>query len=227
MNELLYKKKLIEKKYKEKYSLDRDNVYFQKYYEIKTSVKYGQSKFYAKSEEIKNLINGSYVEGPGLFQGVTIQKLEQNYFYLSRPVLSYGIVSFSFKCKLSLGDNWLDWSNESWKEKINNAKSEFKLNEYKNQDSYFLRVKNHYESRCLYPAESYYLREAETPEVFEYVYCGNSVVNTSNIEEVYCGENAKYMGELSCNNTYSQINISDELYCEDMQIFVGKKECGE
>lgn len=228
MNNILYKQKLIEKKHteKDKYSLNRNNVYFQKYYEIKINVKYGQSKFLLSSNDIKNIKSETYAEGPGLFEGVFVKKIEQNYLYLSRPVLSYGMITISFKCKLSLGDSWLDWDTQTWQNKIDDSKSKFEFEKYNSQDSYFLRVKNHYESVCLYPTQKYYVREKEPIEVFENIYCGNSIVNTNNIEFIRCGEDAKFAGSVECSGIYNQLSILDELYCEDLQS-LGQKSCDD
>lgn len=229
MNNISYKRKLIEKKYnqRESYSLKREDDYFQKYYEIKINTKYGQNKFTVSPSEIKNLIKGSFVEGKGLFEGVFIQKIEQNSFYLSRPVLSFGIITLSFKCKLNLGDSWLDWNDKIWKEKIEESKAKFSFDDYKSSDNYFLKVKNYYESRCLYPELAYFVREKEQLEVLEEIYCGNSRVNTNNIENVNCGENIIYAGEAICNSSYNQLTPFTELICDDSQVLAGERGCAD
>lgn len=256
MKNLLYKKNLIEKKYKdrENYSLKREDPTFQIYYNIKVNAKYGQIKFLISSNDAKALIVGSYVEGPGLFDGVFIKRLEKNNLMLSRPVLSYGNIVLTFKCKLSTGDKWLDWSKDTWREKINEAQRIFPNDLYKNQSSYFLKVKNYYESRCPYPIETYFVREKDVVETIDKLYCGQSFVNTYNIEQANCGEDArsagnafcgnthsdvgnvesaacgedaKVMGNTFCGNSHNQTGSIEELGCEELQIFVGERTCNE
>lgn len=253
MNNLLYKKNLIEQKYKdrESYSLKRDENRFHIYYNIKVNAKYGQSKFLISTHDAKSLIINSYVEGPGLFDGVFIKKLEKNILTLSRPVLSYGNIVLTFKCKLNTGDRWLDWNKDTWREKISESQRIFPIDSYQSQNSYFLKVKNYYESRCPYPIETYFVRDEEVVDIGK-LYCGQSFVNTYNIETIGCGEDAKSAGEAFCGNVHNhtnnietagcgedtkspgaafcgeiqnQTNIISELGCEDLEVFSGERGC--
>lgn len=229
MNNLLYKKNLIEKKYKdrENYSLKRDDSNYQIYYNIKVNAKYGQSKFLISSNDIKSLIKNSLVNGPGLFEGTFIKKLEKNYLYLSRPVLSYGNVVLTFKCKLSLGDKWLDWSQDTWREKISDTKEIFSLDRYKNQDSYFLKVKNFYESRCLYPAGTYFVRGKEPIDTLDNAFCGQSFVNSYNVESVSCGEDVKSAGKAYCGDMHNHTSNVETAACGEKTMSAGQAYCGD
>lgn len=226
MNSSSYKKNLVNIKYKERenYSLKREPDSYNNYYKITLNAKYGQSKFLISSDDAKAIIIGSNVEGQGLFEKTFVKNIENNYLYLSRGILSYGSVTIIFKCKLNTLDRWLDWNKDTWREKIEYSQRTFHFNTYNSQDSYFLRVKNFYESRCLFPASSYIIRVEQPPEIFN-LYCGQSLVNTYNVENITCGEDARYMGGATCvdshNNTYNLESVT----CGEDARYMGRVTC--
>lgn len=231
MNYTEYKKGIIDQNYKNSndYLLKREpttlstiyttTVYFgnnppPKY---ESSGGYRQNKIKLSPAQLSNLYVGLFVDGEGIINGTYIKKVEANYILLSSFILKEGLIKLSFKCKLTSKQRWLDWDQETWKNKIEESNSKFDFKEFKRTDSYYLRVKNHYDAEC---KRKRYFVYKDPPVVPVNLECGDYVNDLPIDDTLYCDQYKNYLdpeAELFCGFYQNGEPSEGPIFCSQYQ----------
>lgn len=221
MNKLSYKKGVIDQNYKNtnNYLLKREPDTFQTILVLNVYTKYRQSKITLPQEKSHKLYAGLFVDGEGIINGTYIKKAESNYIVLSTFVLKEGLVKLSFKCKLTSKQRWLDWSKETWQDKIEESSDKIDFKSFKRADDYYLRVKNYYDSGCKSP--NYYVFK-DPPAPVEKLNCGDYRNDLPIDDTLYCDQYKNYLdpeSELFCGFYQNGEPKEGPINCQQYQNF--------